>query len=181
MSRRKEILSVPRRRQRAPLAERFGRKVKRGSGDKCDLWLGVRNPLGYGHIYVHERASKVGAHRVAWILAHGEIPQGQEVCHTCDNPACVKPSHLFLATHHENMLDMAKKGRAADRNGEKGQRAKLTEAQAVEIVLRRKSGELGTTLAKEFGVSPTAVYALACGASWRNVPAVVRALKGGEG
>ena len=75
----------------------------------CWLWLGSVSPDGYGRVIIGGK--KVLAHRVAWEQVRGPIPQGMCVCHKCDTPACVNPSHLWLGTHTENMRDMSLKGR----------------------------------------------------------------------
>lgn len=94
------------------LAERFWPKVDQ-RGD-CWLWTGSINNYGYGMIAAGGRGGKVlKAHRVAWELTHGPVPDGLEVCHTCDQPRCVNPAHLWLGTHTENVRDMWRKGRGA--------------------------------------------------------------------
>jgi HNH endonuclease len=85
----------------------FWPKVKKTRG--CWLWTAATKGRGYGHFWDGEK--NVSAHRFSWILHHGEIPAGMMVCHTCDTPACVRPSHLFLASNRENVLDSVRKGR----------------------------------------------------------------------
>lgn len=100
-------LSVPRREPLVPLDVRFWAKVAKGDG--CWEWTASRNSLGYGNIRVERK--RFVAHRVAWALTYGPIPDGLFVCHHCDNPPCCRPDHLFLGTHADNMADMVAKGR----------------------------------------------------------------------
>ena len=80
--------------------------------DSCWLWEGYRN-YGYGVFSVNRRLMR--AHRVSWIMAHGEIPKGLCVLHHCDVPACVRPDHLFIGSQADNVLDCIKKGRHRQR------------------------------------------------------------------
>lgn len=75
----------------------------------CMNWDGSTNKSGYGSIRVG--ATSVLAHRAAYFIHYGEIPDGMCVCHSCDNPKCCNPNHLFLGSHAENMKDMQGKGR----------------------------------------------------------------------
>lgn len=92
------------------IAERFWQKVQKGDG--CWVWTGAV-VLGkrekYGRFLFNGKVR--GAHRVAWELTNGPIPEGIFVLHHCDNPPCVRPDHLFLGTNSTNMLDAARKGR----------------------------------------------------------------------
>lgn len=160
------------RTDRRPLAERFWEKVQKGEG--CWLWTGCLDRRGYGQI---ARGGKHGghmkAHRAAFTLTNGPIPGGGHILHRCDNPACVRPDHLFLGTHADNMQDMWAKGRgrcdAAGRRGSMNGNHRLTETQASEIQRRHRRGEPSRKLGAEFGVSKTLVLMISKGTDWQHL------------
>jgi hypothetical protein len=96
---------------RLPLAGRFWKKVLVRGGKACWEWTGSLNPAGYGQISISNRPRL--AHRVSWEQIMGPIPAGMLVCHHCDNPRCVRPSHLFIGTFKDNAVDASRKGRLA--------------------------------------------------------------------
>ncbi len=75
----------------------------------CWQWIASFDHRGYGQYALNGRVTK--AHRAAWFFAFGDIPKGLFICHKCDYPWCVRPSHLFQGTHSDNMKDCASKGR----------------------------------------------------------------------
>lgn len=95
----------------------------------CWEWVGSKRN-GYGRIIVGSRTDgtrrSMSAHRVSYELKYGEIPEGMEVCHKCDNPCCVNPDHLFLGTRQDNIDDRERKGRNVTFTGEEQPRSKLT-------------------------------------------------------
>lgn len=160
-SRRAELPEMRRiMRKVVTLAERFHFKVIKT--DYCHEWNGYLMPNGYGQIRAFGKAMLT--HRVAWILANGEIPGGQYVLHRCDNRRCVNPDHLFLGSFDDNMEDMVSKRRQA--HGERNPHARLK----VEQVLAIRATE-GThmTIAKQFGVSQALVTMIKNRKIWRYV------------
>lgn len=102
---------------------RFWSKVDKKSPDECWPWKGTGSSNGYGHFsYKHK---PLAATRVMWRLHHGQDPYPLFMCHHCDNPTCVNPSHLFLGTQKDNIADRDAKGRVC--RGENQFASKLTE------------------------------------------------------
>lgn len=90
----------------------FWSHVKKLGADGCWEWIGARTAYGYGQAWVaRPMRTSVMAHRAAWAMERGPIPPGLLVLHSCDNPPCVNPAHLFLGTQSDNMLDSVSKGR----------------------------------------------------------------------
>ena len=94
------------------LIQRFWSKVDREPDDGCWVWTGTRGGSGAYGMVRNEFGEVEFAHRVAWRMANGPIPGDLYVCHRCDYPPCVRPTHLFLGTALENTHDSIRKGRA---------------------------------------------------------------------
>lgn len=99
------------------ILERFEAQFIRGRQDECWIWIGTKKQKGYGELSLGIKPRKlIKAHRLAWILAYGPIPDNLFVLHKCDQPSCVNPDHLFLGTNADNMADCFLKGRTASGN-----------------------------------------------------------------
>lgn len=150
--------------QARPAADRFWPKVDVRGVDECWEWAGARKENGYGKFI---GLGESYAHRVAYRLHHGDIAAGLYVCHTCDNPPCVNPAHLFLGTSRDNQLDCESKGRRKPRVGTETKASRLTDAQVREARLV-VDGEI-SALARSFGVHPSTLLAIRHGRTWRHV------------
>lgn len=148
---------------RVPLSERLWARIARGAPDACWEWTGQRNGNGYGIVTILH-STRLRAHRVAWELANNRSAEGYEVCHSCDNPPCCNPAHLFLGTHQDNVADMVKKGR--QQRGERNGSAILTSAQVDEIRAELAAGTICRVLAARYGVTKWAIHSIKQGRNW---------------
>lgn len=157
---------------RHPLMVRFEAKYIPEPNSGCWLWLAALNTQGYGIINRGRQADGLdAAHRVAWRLFRGPIPEGLHVLHRCDVPCCVNPDHLFLGSPKDNADDREAKRRGSAppiRYGEAHHRAKLTVTDVQEIKRRRANGETIRQLAKAFSVGSSAIYAIIIGKTWES-------------
>ncbi len=131
----------------------------------CLEWERAKTVKGYGYLWIDGRMRL--AHRAAYKLSVGPIPEGYLVCHKCDNPACFRPSHLFVGTALDNKIDRTTKGRS--NRGERHQNAKLTEEQIRIIRLEHASGVKRSKLALRFGVLPVTIGDVVSRKSWRHI------------
>lgn len=144
-------------------ADRFWRRVRRSLA--CWTWTGTTVKSGHGHV---RRAGRmVLAHRAAWELAIGPIPDGLCVLHRCDHPSCVRPSHLFLGTPADNTADMVWKRR--HRFGERARDARLSASDVECARALNRAGASQRSLSIVFGVSHTSMRKAVLGHHWRSV------------
>lgn len=156
--------------------KRFWKKVSKTSS--CWLWVGAqangRGVLNMGKVsYASGRPRydyRIKAHRFSWLIHNQpeQIPDGIFVCHSCDNPLCVNPDHLFLGTNRDNLLDASRKGRM--NRGPKNGMAKLTEKQVKEIKEMYATGKHSQEeVAEVFGIGRTTVSLIVNGKRWSHV------------
>ena len=142
---------------------RFWNLVQLRPGEACWTWRAMTDKDGYGKFAPTPGRAATGAHRYAYALAFGPIPDGLYVLHHCDNPSCVRPSHLWLGTALDNARDCVAKGRTNRdaRYGDKNRLAKFTNEQAQAIRLRYQQGGVTTrALAALYGVNQTTICAI---------------------
>lgn len=148
------------------LQERFDKRRGEVTESGCILWKGNIEKDGYGVMRWCNNTLK--AHRVAWELAHGSIPSGSLVCHTCDTPGCVNVEHLFLGTHKANHADRNAKGRQA--KGERQGNSKLLADQVRTIRVLHETFDYPTaTLAKMFDVTQGNIDHIVARRSWTHI------------
>lgn len=158
------------------IKDRFMSKVEMVTESGCWIWMASTlipsakskgNRVAYGCFTVGKKS--ISAHRASYKFFVGYIPDGMSVCHSCDIPLCVNPSHLFIGSHKDNMQDMVKKGRAKQcvehqfKRGHLHHSAKLTLQQVCEI--RESTGSLRSVAAK-FNVTKDAIWAVRKGITW---------------
>lgn len=155
----------------APPSVRFWRKVdKSGGDDACWTWTAGVDRRGYGKFRINDDAKDTLAHRFSYELHFGPFDADLCVCHSCDNPPCVNPSHLFLGTRADNNADMVAKGRHANGHlsGERSPTAKLTDAQAREIRVIYETGLTQREIADKFGVSRSTISNVVLWKNWKG-------------
>lgn len=146
---------------RTPAGRFLGLVHKQADG--CWLWAGSMKRRDYGGFSLDRKV--IGAHKAAWILFRGPIPDGKHVLHRCDVPSCVNPAHLFLGSMTDNMRDMVMKGRAAT--------AKLTPAKVLEIY---RSGDSVAVASARYGMHPNSVSNIRTGRTWTAVTGAKRTI-----
>lgn len=137
-------------------AQRFWEKVRKDEG--CWEWTACKDKDGYGFFRLDGKNLK--AHRFALALEGKNIEEGKFVCHSCDNPSCVNPAHLWIGDNRENQIDASNKGRHAHQ--------KLSRVDVLSIRKRRTEGEKAISLAREYGIAASYVTNLMRNRKWAH-------------
>jgi hypothetical protein len=132
----------------------------------CWLWRLSQDKDGYGRTCFLGKVDK--AHRVAWMLYHGPVPEELCVLHKCDVPACINPDHLFLGTELDNAQDRDTKGRTGDTAGEKNGAVKLTWPVVRQIRKELAEGLEQVPIAEKYGVSKSLISQIHTNKIWRE-------------
>lgn len=128
---------------------------------ECWLWTAGKGLTGYGVFTLFGNRRVVRAHRFAYELTHGPIPHGLHVCHSCDNPSCVNPAHLWLGTIQDNCADSVRKGR---------RHTTLTDSDVRKIRALYANGDIArSVLARLFNVSTSSIDMIVTYHAWKQV------------
>lgn len=132
----------------------------------CWEFVGGRTGANYGAVSIRKFEQK-GAHIIAFEYFNGPIQKGMQVCHSCDNPPCCNPEHLFLGTYQDNKNDEVAKGRHAF--GERVGNSKLTEEEVIEIRQLLVQGYSLASIGRAFNVTKQAIWRIREGLCWRHL------------
>lgn len=147
--------------------ERFNMQYKVAKSG-CWEWVGGKDADGYGSFngkHLDQFFSR--AHRWSWAYHNNKtVPQGAHVCHSCDNPSCVNPDHLWVGSPLENQRDKWSKGRGGVLRGEDSSRAKLTEEQARAVLIDPRPS---SRIAADYGVKASTIGSIKARESWRSI------------
>lgn len=160
----KPLANVPRE-----ILERIWQRVEIRGSNECWPWHGA-NHADYGMLQTQtvrgKPHNKWMVHRVSYFLATGDDPIGYVVCHSCDNPPCCNPRHLFKGTPSDNRMDCVRKKR--HNWGERHGRARLTNKDVImirKLILKMSSIQI----AAELGVAHSTIREITRGATWRHI------------
>lgn len=146
------------------IQKRFWSKVDKSGS--CWVWKAGKFPNGYGSFWMNGKS--IGAHTCSWRFHFGKVPPGKYVLHSCDNPSCVNPEHLFLGTHGDNMKDKATKGRQT--RGIDVNTCKLSESDVIEIRNLFLCGIDQLSISSNYGVSRRTINHIVNRKTWKDIP-----------
>ena len=151
--------------------QRFELKYEVVTETGCWIWTAATYKSSGGDLYGNFQIDGAldGAHRAAWRLFVGPIPEGMHVLHRCDVSLCVNPAHLFLGTNQDNVDDKMRKGRFKPMIGEKHGMAIFTEADVLDIRARYARGERQVDIAHAYGVERFPIYQIVHRRLWKHI------------
>lgn len=139
-------------------------KINVGNIDECWEWQALKDKHGYGKFKLNDKMVK--AHRFAWELVNGPIPEGMVIRHNCDNPGCVNSTHLEIGTQADNVKDMVNRGRQSRPKGTLNSMVKKTES---DIIAIRSAIGTQTAIAKKYGISQRQVSNIKNRKQWKHL------------
>jgi hypothetical protein len=151
---------------------RFKSRIDVRGEKECWPWLGRTSPCGYGLFDLDGKPHL--AHRLSYFAKFPDGDRDKCVCHSCDNPPCCNPNHLWIGTALDNIADMNAKGRRATipvRRGQEASKTKLNEQDVIEITASKKPNK---ELARAYGVTAAAIWNIRRGRSWRHITGIDR-------
>lgn len=156
-----------------PTKDRILKNVVINNVTGCWEWVGYKRN-GYGRTIIGSRKDgtrkTITAHRLSYLIFREKIPDGMEICHSCDNPACINPDHLFAGTRQENIDDRERKGRNIVKTGEEQSLAKLSKKAVKDARWERTyHGTSFQKLADRYGVSKKTMQNAINGTTWKCV------------
>jgi len=148
---------------------KFWSQIKVGGVDDCWPWTGTTDNVDYGAFYLKGNG-QYKSHRVAYALSRGYIPRHRLVLHTCDNPSCCNPCHVYAGTFSDNMLDKISRKRSWCTKGEGNPQSKLTNKDVLEIRRLYDEGNVSMKkLGKQFSVTTANINNVVQGKSWKHL------------
>lgn len=150
------------------LPRSFWSKVQINPGNSCWEWTGCLNSKGYGCIGLNGKVRL--AHRAMLEYLHGEIPPKMVGMHACDNPKCVRPSHLSIGTHQQNMADMRAKGRGKSVVGEQHHNQRVAPSDVIKARQMHAAGIKESEIAKQLGMTAENVWQIVHRRTWSHLP-----------
>lgn len=136
--------------------------------NECWNFLGTKDKDGYG-VFGHGRGKQLRAHRASFQFYKGNVITGMFVCHSCDNPSCINPNHLFVGTAKDNTQDMIQKGRRVNHKGSNHPSAKLNELHVICIRKQRLLGKTLKQIGNQFGITFQSVSDICKGKTWTHL------------
>lgn len=133
----------------------------------CWIWQASITSFGYGRTSLGGRLTQ--AHRASWAVFKGEIPLGMQVNHKCHVRSCINPEHLYIGTQVDNMRDMRLAKRKVVKLGSENATAKLNEGQVMQIRKLLESKKYASSIALQFNVSESAIFAIKRGKTWKHL------------
>jgi len=150
------------------LVKAFWERVTVGGDGDCWPWSGCKAPKGYGTLHDWRTRKNIRAHRLAYRIANGSIPEGMMICHTCDNPPCCNPKHLFAGTNQDNVNDRDRKGRF------KMPPHIVRKFSDADVIAIRADARSNYAIAADWGVDATTIRRIRVRQSYRHVQSPLR-------